>query len=472
MNFKQTEKYLYDLARLPRQEYMSDNRHCSLYLKRLQYLLNLLGNPEKKIPHYIHVTGTSGKGSVCIMLHKILQAAHKKTGLSISPHYSCITERWQINGKEMKKNEFAKLVTSIKPKINRYLKESPYEPPSYFEILEAIGLLYFAWHKVQWAVLEVGLGGRYDASNVIPYKDVAVITNIGLDHENIIGPTKADIAFEKAGIIKPGCTVFTQERDEKMLDIIKAECKKTKTRLEIPNFQFPISKQFSNFQIFNFQNYQYELSVLGEHQINNAILCIEIAKSLKISDKAIKNGLAKVKLPLRMEIMQKNPLIILDGAHNPDKMKTTVESLKHLITKAQKHKSTKAPQTPLKGNWGVLTDSNLTVKQFNNLHLLVGFSADKNIKKMIKQLATLKPQTIAVTKNTTNPFREPADPKILAEQFKKLLPKAKIKSFPNPNTAFAWLKKKAHKDDIILSTGSIFVSGQIRPVFDRKAKIR
>ncbi len=433
MNFTECYNYLLSLQSLPRKEYMKDPKHCSIYLKRLQFFLDILGNPEKQIPHYIHVTGTSGKGSVCLMLNSILTEAKIKTGLSISPHPTCITERWQVGGKHMSKSEFVELIEFIKPKLDEYIRTSPYDMLSFFEICEAIGFLYFVNKKVEWAILEVGLGGRYDASNVIPYKDIAVITNIGLDHTNILGNDKKLIAYEKAGIIKPGCVVFTGERDKRILEVIEKECKKNKASLQVV--------KLTSEQVHKFASTRQKH--LGKHQAQNAYLASQISKHLNISKSKITMGIKKTKLPLRMEIVSKNPTIILDGAHNPDKMKTTVESI-----------------------------ANLKPKTYTPIHLVVGFTADKNISKMIKQLATLKPKSITCTRYTNNPFRQPANPKDLADKFKKLLPKTKIEIFLDPQDAFNWSKNQIKKTSdsrsaptgagVLLVTGSMFLGGELK----------
>ena len=173
---------------------MEDPRKCGTYLKRLQFFLDLIGNPEKKIPHYIHVTGTSGKGSVCAYLESILRASSKKTGLYISPHPTELTERWQINGVQMSKKEFVQIVTELKPKIDEHMRKSPYDILSFFDLTTAIALYYFAQKKVEWAIIEVGCGGRYDSTNVIPYKDVAVITNVGVSPTDILSYTQKKIS--------------------------------------------------------------------------------------------------------------------------------------------------------------------------------------------------------------------------------------------------------------------------------------
>jgi len=230
MNQHQAEQFILSLSNIERKEYLSPYTQHDLYLKRLQFFLDLLGNPEKKIPHYIHVTGTSGKGSVCLMLDSILRADGRKVGTLTSPHASVIQERWTINGKMMTGKDFAEIVTEIKPKFDEYIRKSPYDMVSYFEIMTAIALYYFAKKKVEWAILEVGMGGRYDSTNVIPHKDIAVITNIGLDHTEVLGNTKEKIAYEKAGIIKRGCAVFTAEKNKKVLRVIEKECRKQKVK--------------------------------------------------------------------------------------------------------------------------------------------------------------------------------------------------------------------------------------------------
>jgi dihydrofolate synthase/folylpolyglutamate synthase len=436
---------------------MKDPRHSGLYLKRLQFFLDMLGNPERKIAHYIHIAGTSGKGSVTSYLHSIFYAAGKKVGSTQSPHHTTITERWKIGNRYMSKKEFTEIIEYIKPKLDKYIQTTPYGMLSFFEIVEAIGSIYFSKHRVEWVVLETGCGGRYDSTNTTPHKDVAVITTIGLDHIGIIGNNKAEIAYEKAGIIKPGCKVFTMENDRKIVNIIERECRKNKTKL---NHVSCILNHKSNFDLngtkFIYQNETYSLLTVGKHQIKNAILCIEIAKSLGISENAIKTGLAKTRQPLRMEVVSKSPLTILDGAHNPDKMKSTVETLQHLSTLAHEHDDTTTPQHTNKP----------TIKnqksEIRNLHLVVGFSADKATNKMIKKLATLKPKSVACTHNTVNPFRKVADPKEVAGLFKKLLPKSKIQIFLDPHEAFLWSKKQTKTSDVLLVTGSIFLAGEIK----------
>jgi len=439
MNYQQAYDYLNSLSNLRRKEYMTDSRHYSLYLKRLQFFLDILENPEKKIPHYIHVTGTSGKGSLCLMLQSILKEDKKNVGTLISPHPTDITERWQIGGKPMQKNEFAKIIELFKTKLDQYIQTSPYDMVSFHEITTAIGLYYFAQKKVKWAILEVGCGGRYDSTNIIPKKDIAVITNIGLDHTETFGNSKENIAYEKAGLIKTGCKVFTMEKNKKILSIIEAECKKTKTPLIQVKTKIPQKNVTLEGTSFAYKNESYKIKTIGKHQIQNTILAIEIADKLNIAAKSIKLGLSKTDLPIRMEVVSKFPTIILDSAHNPDKIKTTVNTIKQ-------------------------------INQLNNkpINLILGFSENKKIITMLNELKKLNPKSIAITRNTINPFRKVADPKELEQKCKKIFPKIEIQIFLDPIGALDWSRKKLKKHDILLITGSVFLAGELRPTLTKK----
>jgi dihydrofolate synthase/folylpolyglutamate synthase len=332
----------------------------------------------------------------------------------------------------MSQKEFIDLVIFLKPKLDQYIRVTPYDMLSFFELTEVLGLLWFARNKVRWAVMEVACGGRYDATNIIPRKDAAVITNVGVDHIGIIGDNKREIAYEKAGIIKPNCAVFTSEKDKKIRAIFEKECRKNKVKMAVfnaPKFKL-LESNFSE-TTFLYNNEKYSLPMFGAHQIKNAILCIEVAKHLKFKYKDIYPGLKKVDQPLRLEIVGRNPLIILDAAHNPDKIKTTVEAVKQL-------------------------------KEIKNIYLIVGSSENKNTRLMIKYLASLKPRVVYCSRNTMNPFRKVLSPQTMAKEFKKLLPKTPTPIFLDPFQALEMAKKEAKKDDLILVTGSIFISGELR----------
>lgn len=438
MDYREAERFLYSLNNIPRREYLSGKiPRRNNYLRRLELLLGLLGHPEKKIPRYIHVSGTSGKGSVCLLLSSILRARGKKVGLLTSPHPSLITERFEINGRVMPRADFARVFSLVKKQLDIYSAAIREDLPSFYEILTALGIYYFAEQKVDWAVVEVGLGGRHDSTNILPKKDVAIITHIAKDHLDIIGPTKKDVAREKAGIIKKAGRVFTMEKDPALLQIIAQECRKNKAPLiKINGNDYVLKKESLERIDFIYKNTNFHLKTLGRHQIKNAIMAIETGRYLEIPEKQIAAGLAKTAFPLRFEVIKKKPIIVLDGAHNTDKMKTTIEAVKRLRQR----------------------------NEAKQMHIVAGFSQDKDVQSMLRQISSLRPATFAATRSTINPYRKVASPARLAESFKKMFPRCRIKIFLDPKEAYTWSEKQAKKDDLILVTGSFFLSGELKIV--------
>jgi len=437
MTFSEAEQFLYSLSNLPRKEYMTNSKDCSEYLPRVQFFLDLLGNPEKKIPHYIHVTGTSGKGSTVHYIHSILHAAGKKVGSTTSPHPTSLTERWKIGNAYMSKKEFIDIIETFSPVLDEYIRTSPYDMLSYFDLTTAIALYYFAMKKVEWAVIEVGCGGTYDATNVIPYKDIAVITNVGLDHTQLLGKTKKEIAVRKAGIITGPCTVVTAEQSPAIRAILEMQAKKVAAP-----FQTISKKQVETIvtdltgTTCSYQGTEFHTTAIGAHQSMNASIAIEVARSIGIEEKNITKGIEHATQPLRMEVISESPLIILDGAHNADKIKTTVNTLQQLRTHRKK----------------------------GNLYIINGFSGDKDLKKMISQLAILHPKAVACTRNTVNHFRKVAPPHDIAKVWQTYSP-ARTEIFLQPMNAFSWAQKHVTKHDILLVTGSLFVSSEIKDFF-------
>lgn len=436
MSFIEAYNWITSLANMPRKEYMTDPRECEWYLKRFQNFLDLIGNPEKKVPHYIHITGTSGKGSTTTFIHTILTTAGITVGSTYSPHPTKITERWKIGNRYMTEEEFVSIIEYLKPKLDDYIRTTKYDMLSFYEITDAIGFLFFLKHKVTHAVVEVGCGGRYDSTNVIPYKDVAIITNIGLDHVGIIGNNKAEIAYEKAGIItKYTHQVITGEKNPRLAHTIEIEAEKNNvpySRFHTPTYSHVlVTKQGTSFV---YQGKKYLISIYGEHQIHNAILAIEAMQKLGIKLEMIQTGLKNTTQPLRMEIVHHRPLVILDGAHNEDKIKSTVATTKILQT----------------------------VYKIKNVRLIIGFSGDKDITHMLQHLLTLTPASIAVTRNTTNPFRKVADMRYIRSLVKKHLPSCTVELFLDPEDAYRYTIRNSKTSDCVLATGSIFMTGELR----------
>lgn len=433
MNYSQAEQFLYSLSNLPRKEYMRDPRACSIYLKRTQLLLDCFGNPEKRIPHVVHIAGTSGKGSVAQFLQSILVADKKKTGLFVSPHPTTITERWWIGNKKMSKKTFVKVIQELKKALDRYTQKNLYSIPSFFEITTVLGLYWFAEQACDWVILETGCGGKYDSTNIIPHKDLAIVTNIGLDHTHILGNTKQKIAHAKAGIIKHAKKAITQEQNKLVRAIIEKEAKKNRIPLSFSKKIASIVEQSAHETIFMYENRIYKITAPGAHQVHNATLAIDAAKQLSITHQSTVEGLAHAVQPLRMEVVDTAPTILLDGAHNVDKMRTTIETIQH------------------------------TPYAKKRIHLIVGFCENKNSNKMIQLLSTLQPYSVSCTRNTVNPYRKVTDPADIESTFKKQYKQTKTKAFLDPKEALAWTKKQAKKQDLILITGSLFLSGELRP---------
>ena len=271
------------------------------YLERMQFFLRLLKNPEKNL-RVIHIAGSSGKGSTSSYIQSILTKAGKKTGLFTTPFATSLIEEFKINNKYIDPNEFADLINYLKPFINKAYASCPHGGPSHYEIKTAIALLYFARNKCDYVVLEVGLGGEFDATNAVTNKVATAITNISLDHTDILGKTLPQIALAKAGIIKNNIPLFTTETNPKILKIFKSIASRNKAPIQIVNFQ---NTNFSN---------------------ANEALAANICTKLGISSKNIQKGIKAMFLPARFEKMPKDNVII-DGAHSVAKIKFSLKKL-------------------------------------------------------------------------------------------------------------------------------------------------
>ena len=292
-------------------------------LERIKRITSLCGNPQRSM-RFIHIAGTNGKGSTSVMLSSILTAAGYKTGLSTSPYITCFRERFRINGIMISEEELAQIVTQLHPIITDLDEQGVVA--NEFEVVVAITLLWFAKEKCDIAVLEVGLGGRFDATNVIPAPDSAVITHIDLDHTAILGDSVKQIATEKCGIIKSGSKVVAYPvQYPGAMQVIKDNCKKADCPLTIP--QIPEFNADLSGATFDYKGESYNILLVGEHQVLNAVTAIEAALGVGIDTKFIKQGLAAATMPARVEVVSKSPLIILDGAHNPDGMTALSKSI-------------------------------------------------------------------------------------------------------------------------------------------------
>lgn len=310
----------------------------NLGLARMEWLLEKMGNPEKKL-NVIHVAGTNGKGSTVTFIRSILNEADYEVGTFTSPYIETFNERISVNGNPISDEDLIKLVRIVKP-LTDELEKGEFGPPTEFEIITAMAIYYFAnIRPVDFTILEVGLGGRYDSTNTV-HPLMTIITNIGLDHMNILGNTIEKIAYEKAGIIKEGVPLFVGAKQEEAIAVIESEAKKKHVEL----FQLGLDFSAENYEPFpggekftflskwkRMENLM--VSLLGRHQTENAALAVASLLYMKekgllhLSEKVIREGLGKAYWPGRMEVLQESPTVILDGAHNTEGLTAFVSTM-------------------------------------------------------------------------------------------------------------------------------------------------
>ncbi len=302
---------------------------CKPGLDRIKELCNKLGNPQNSLK-FIHVAGTNGKGSFCSMLHSILKEAGYRVGLFTSPYIKTFNERIAINGESIYDEDLAEITTQIQP-----IADSMQDKPTEFELITAIGLEYFKRKKCDYVVLECGLGGRLDSTNIVENKILSVITGIAFDHTAILGNTIPEIAREKAGIIKADVPVLWCGNDKEAEKVISNEAKTQNAPLYIVDRStLNIKKQTLDGTFFDFDSLNdLKINLLGTYQIENATNVLNAVKilnstGLNISYENIKNGLEKAKWHARFEIISHTPLIVFDGGHNPQGVCEAVKSIK------------------------------------------------------------------------------------------------------------------------------------------------
>ncbi|MDF2891723.1 MAG: FolC bifunctional protein [Clostridia bacterium] len=421
MNFEQTVHYIENSMRFG----------CRPGLERTAKLLELLGNPHKKI-NFVHIAGTNGKGSTTAIVSNILKHAGYKVGTYTSPHLYRITERIVINGVHITEDSFVKYANKVIEKM-KYMEANNMEVPTQFEMLTAMAFLYFEETKVDVAVIEVGLGGMYDATNVIDAV-LSVITSISYDHTDILGNTIELIAAEKAGIIKDKATVILypqlyQEAENTVEEVSK---KKSAKLVKVSAEQSTLIKFDIMGQSFDYTYEDVKLSnlnvpLLGDHQIKNATVAVTAAIELSklgydIKQDHIRIGLETVQWPCRLSVVNKEPLIIIDGAHNED----GVNSLKEAFKK-------------------YLSDKNII--------LVIGMLGDKNYSYALQELAPLVKHLVAT---------EPISPRALkAEQMAEMAKKYNdnVEAETDIIKAIEKAKKLADENSVIVVGGSLYLAG-------------
>ncbi len=411
-----------------------------LGLKNINYLLYLLGEPHKKLK-IIHVAGTNGKGSTCSLISSILQSDGYKVGLYTSPHLVDFTERIKINHKTIDRKKVCELLERIKPYIEKVANTPSYGHPTFFEVITSMAFLYFYEEQVDFLALEVGLGGRLDATNVCEPL-ISVITHIDYDHMDKLGNSLEEIAREKGGIIKPeGIVISSKQYEEAYNEIKKIADEKNALVYSVgKGISYEIVKSDIKGVIFDlkgiYRSYKnLHTPLLGRHQADNATTAIITTEALKIrginiSEKAIRTGLEKVKWTGRLEIIQNNPTLILDGAHNPSGIKMVLQALKEIFT-------------------------------YRRLILVLAIFEDKDYKKMIQIIAPKA--DLIITSKTMSPRAAP--PQIIAEETAQYIDKNKIIVTENIPQAINCALSNSKKDDLICITGSLYTVGEAKKYF-------
>ncbi len=399
-------------------------------LERISELLEGLGRPQDSL-RFVHIAGTNGKGSCAAMTASVMKAAGYKAGLFTSPYISRFNERMQINGKQIGDDVITAIVEEVKP-----LAENMAVHPTQFEMMTACAMLWFAREKCDIAVLETGLGGRFDATNVISCPEVAVIMNIGLDHTGILGSTVEQIAFEKAGIIKPGCDCVLYQQPDNITDVIAAACRERGARLHKADFS-RIAREFDSIdgQVFTYKDNAYAIPLLGENQLRNAATVIEAVEVLrgrgwKIDQSDLEHGLYSVSWPARFEIISDDPFFVVDGGHNPQCAVSVAENLLRYFPDSRRI-------------------------------ILTGVMRDKDTQGIFRALDPVADEYICVTAS--------GSPRALpAEELAELLKDSgkKITVCPDIKDGVAAALDAAGGDGMICATGSLYIAGPVRACFD------
>ena len=304
-------------------------------LERITKMMAYVGNPQDKL-QFIHVAGTNGKGSTCTMLASILTEAGYRTGLFTSPYVIDFRERFMVDGEMISEEEFAEIMTRVRT-VNEILEKSGCSLTQ-FELITAVAFLWFVQQKCDVVVLECGLGGRLDSTNVIKEPLCSVITKISLDHTDILGETTEKIAAEKAGIIKPGCpVVLAPNQPRGAVSVVERKCAELGSPLIVSGMDtVTVKTMLPTMTEVVYGGLRLMVPLAGPHQVENAVTAVNAARELnerglKLSDEKIVAGIAKAKIPARFDIISHDPLVVVDGAHNPDGIAALCGSIDALL---------------------------------------------------------------------------------------------------------------------------------------------
>lgn len=421
MNYEEALKYIHSITW----------QGSRLGLDRTFQLLEKLGNPQKSLK-FVHVAGTNGKGSTAAMLASVLEASGYRTGLYTSPFIHCFNERMQVNGEMIGDGELAELTSYIRP-----FADSMEDPPTEFELITALAFEFFRRRDCEIVVLEVGLGGALDSTNVIDTPEAAVITAIGLDHTRELGDGIAQIASAKAGIIKEGGDVILYGQNPEAEGVFAETAAQKHAHLHRPRYDTLklVSHSLAG-QVFCYDGYtDLHVPLLGTYQLNNAAVALETVsvlqkKGWEITEKSLRDGLSSTRWRGRFELLSQDPVILVDGSHNPHGMKATAESLRTYFPEG-------------------------------GVTFVTGILADKDGRTMMEEILPLAKEFITVT---------PPSPRAMpAEDLAGLLRSLGAEKVTPENSirdACRLALERAGNDGVICALGSLYMVGEITRAFE------
>ena len=427
MKYEEALHYIHSFGRFPRKP----------SLERIRALCGRLGNPQERL-RFIHVAGTNGKGSVSAMLASVLQEAGIRTGLFTSPFLEDFRERFRVNGEMIPEEELAQAVDSLRPHAEALRQEGMILTE--FDFVTALGFCWFLQKKCEIVVLEVGLGGRFDATNVIPPPLASVITSISLDHTEVLGDTVGQIAREKSGIIKPGSlAVSSAGQPEEALAVIMEAAAHAGCYLYLAN---PAAAKTECRTLrgtrFSYGGETYEMSLLGESQIQNALLAVETIQALasrgiSVTGEQLARGLAKTQAPARLEVLFFEPLVLLDGSHNPSGIRNLVDTVKAL-----------APGKRVRLVFGMLADKDMA-------------ASAEMLREIASEVILIPPENARAAAGETLAPLFAGLPETLAE---------------NEEQAAELALRGLTPEKKVVVCGSLYLAGQLRPILCSKLKTK
>ncbi len=442
MTYPEALKYLESLVNFEKSD--GYNYRTSFKLERMKRLAALLGDPQRSV-RSIHIAGSKGKGSTASYVHSMLLSAGFKTGLYTSPHLVSFRERIRIGAELISEEDLARILDRIKSVIESSMKEMT---PTFFEVCTSLAFIYFKEKKADIVVYEVGLGGRLDATNLLEPL-VSAITPLSYEHADKLGDTLTDIAREKCGIVKSGSICVSAPQEEEALNVIEETCRERRVRLILVgreiNFKELESVEYSNRFDVSGPSADYkgvETSLLGPHQAINASTAIGIIEALKLKgvvvpERAVRNGIRDTRWPGRLEVIERRPFVVLDGAHNKASARILIESIKKIF-------------------------------RYRRLILLLGVSKDKDIRGILEELLPWSDTVILTRSKVTS---RALDPVKMEEDILNMDHGVKdVILTSNTEEALSSALSMASPEDLVLITGSLFVVGEVKEHYQRCVK--